>query len=67
MAFLGNVEYRPDETGTAEAVKCPLVNDWIEPERCMLNQDIREEYIPAPFKVKPNWKGICESCPFRDY
>ena len=25
----GDVEYIPDENGTAEAVKCPLVDDWI--------------------------------------
>ena len=24
MAFLGNVEYRPDESGIAASVKCPL-------------------------------------------
>lgn len=35
MAFLGNVEYRPDETGTAASVKCPLVDDWTDPIDCM--------------------------------
>lgn len=67
MAFLGNVEYRPDETGTAEEVKCPLVDEWIGPVDCMENQDTKEEYIPARFKVKPDWKEICGSCPFRNY
>ena len=38
MAFLGNVEYRPDETGTAASVKCPLVDDWTDPIDCMENQ-----------------------------
>ena len=67
MAFLGNVEYRPDEAGTAEEVKCPLADEWIAPVRCMLNQEIKEEYIPARFKARPDWKEICISCPFRDY
>lgn len=67
MPFLGNVEYRPDENGTADSVKCPPVDDWIDPIDCMENQAIREEYIPARFKQKPDWKEICEDCPFRDY
>lgn len=67
MAFLGDVEYRPDAKGTAEAVKCPLVDDWITPVDCMENQAIKEQYIPARFKVQPDWKEICSSCPFRDY
>ena len=67
MAFLGNVEYRPDETGTAASVKCPLVDDWTEPIDCLENQSVREEFIPSRFKVKLNWKKICEACPFRDY
>lgn len=67
MAFLGNVEYRPDSDGVAEYVKCPLSDEWIDPVRCLLNQDIKEEYIPDRFKVKTNWKEICNSCPFRNY
>lgn len=67
MAFLGNVEYRPDETGTVVSVKCPLIDDWIAPVDCMENQEVIESSIPARFKVKSDWKKICESCPFRDY
>ena len=67
MPFLGNVAYRPDENGIAEFVKCPLVDDWVAPIDCLENQDIREESIPARFKVKPDWKEICNACPFRDY
>lgn len=67
MAFLGNVEYRPDETGAAVSVKCPLIDDWIAPVDCMENQEVIESSIPARFKVKSDWKKICESCPFRDY
>lgn len=67
MAFLGNVEYRPDENGVAASVKCPLVDSWIDPVDCMENQEVIESNIPARFKVKPDWKKICESCPFRDY
>ena len=67
MAFLGNVEYRPDKNGTAASVKCPLVDDWIEPGECQSNQGVIDRCIPARFKVKQNWKKICEACPFRDY
>ena len=67
MAFLGNVEYRPDENGVAASVKCPLVDSWIDPGDCQSNQGVIDRYIPACFKVKPDWKKICESCPFRDY
>lgn len=67
MAFLGNVEYKPGENGIAASVKCPLVDDWTEPIDCLENQSVREEFIPSRFKVKLNWKKICEACPFRDY
>ena len=67
MAFLGNVEYRPDKNGTAASVKCPLVDDWIEPGDCQSNVGVIVRCIPARFKVKQNWKKFCEACPFRDY
>lgn len=67
MAYNGSVEYIPDETGTAEKVKCPLVDDWIDDIDCLENQGISEAYIPQKFKQKPNWKEICKKCPFRDY
>ena len=54
MAFLGNVEYRPDETGTAASVKCPLVDDWTDPIDCMENQAVIDSCIPARCKVKPD-------------
>ena len=66
-AFPCNVECRPDESGIAASVKCPLVDSWIDPVDCMENQEVIESNIPARFKVKPDWKKICESCPFRDY
>ena len=58
---------RPDKNGTAASVKCPLVDDWIEPGDCQSNQGVIDRCIPARFKVKQNWKKICEACPFRDY
>ena len=67
MAFLGDVEYRLDKNVIAASVKCPLVDDWTDPVDCMENQEVIESSIPARFKVKPNWKKICEACPFRDY
>lgn len=67
MAYNGNVEYIPDETGTAEKVKCPLIDDWISPDDCMENQEVIDSAIPAIYKQKPNWKEICKKCPFRNY
>ena len=55
MAFLGNVEYRPDKNGTAASVKCPLVDDWIEPGDCQSNQGVIDRCIPARFNVKEKW------------
>ena len=63
----GDVEYIPDGTGTAELVKCPLVDDWVTAIDCMENQGVIESVIPDRFKQKPDWKAICERCPFRDY
>ena len=63
----GKVEYIADESGTAVRVKCPLVDDWIGDIDCMENQGIADAAIPERFKKKPNWKDICEQCPFRDY
>ncbi len=67
MAWYNGVEDIPDDSGTAQKVKCPLVDDWIEDIDCLENQDIAEASIPARFKQKADWKNICRSCPFRDY
>ena len=67
MAYLGNVEYKTDASGTAELVKCPLVEEWIDPIDCIENQTTRAESIPERFKKKPDWQEICKDCPFRNY
>lgn len=67
MAFHKGVEYIPDESGTAIRVKCPLVDNWIEPIDCLENQSIKAEHIPDHFKEKENWTEIFKNCPFRDY
>ena len=46
MAFLGDVEYQPDVKGTAEAVKCLLVDDWITPVDCMKIRRSRNSIFP---------------------
>lgn len=61
------VQYIPDSSGTAEKVKCPLVDDFIEAIDCMENQELSENSIPSRFRVKKEWRNICESCPFRNY
>lgn len=67
MAYLGNIEYEPDEFGVAVRVKCPLVDTWIDPVDCMENQGNNEAAIPERFKHKQGWWEICKQCPFRDY
>ena len=67
MAYLGNVEYKPDVSGVAVSVKCPLVDDWIDPIDCMENQSLREHSIPVRFRKKPDWKERCSGCPFWNY
>lgn len=46
---------------------CPLVEREIDIVDCMENRDTKEEVIPLEYKVKTNWKEICESCPYQDY
>ena len=48
MAYLGNIEYEPDEFGVAVRVKCPLVDTWIDPVDCMENQGNNEASGRAP-------------------
>ena len=60
------IEYKPNEDGIAEEVKCPLVDDWIFPEDCMENQDVADEYIPEKYKKKKDWRKICNICPFQN-
>lgn len=67
MAFNKNIEFIPDEKGTAIKVKCPLIDEWIDPIDCMENRALRDEYILACFKQKENWRGICNHCPFSNY
>lgn len=67
MAYNGNVEYIPDDAGIAIKVKCPLVDDWIEPTDCMENHDLCDDSIQDCFKKKKNWKDICRQCPFSNY
>ena len=42
---------------------CPLTDKEEDIVDCMENIDIKEEFIPARFKVKSEWKSICENCP----
>ena len=57
MAYLGNIEYEPDEFGVAVRVKCPLVDTWIDPVDCMENQGNNEAAIPERFKTQTRLAG----------
>ena len=50
-----------------DKVKCPLVDEKIDPFQCMENRDIKEQFILPKFKEKPNWKEICKNCIYQDY
>lgn len=45
-------------------IVCPLIDDMITPIDCMENRDIKDIYIPDKYKVKENWKEICENCKY---
>ncbi len=53
--------------GNNNFIVCPLVDREIDIVDCMENRDIKEDSIPAEYKVKPNWKDICSTCPFSKY
>lgn len=50
------------------SLKCPLVDDVIDPIDCIENIDIidgfisDESHIPDEFKVKHDYKEICKKC-----
>ncbi len=67
MPMYEGIEYKPDESGTAVKVRCPLTDDWEHAIDCMENQSVVESAIPQRFKKKENWRDICRSCPFRNY
>ena len=65
--YLKSVEYIPDENGTPAKIMCPLLDDWIEDIDCLENHDIAPQFIPDKFKQKPEWKKICNECPFTTF
>lgn len=67
MVSYKGVEYIPDENGVAVQVKCPLVDQFIEAIECIENTSVAETSVPDQYKKKPDWKHICQKCPFRDY
>ncbi len=48
-------------------ILCPLVDEKISAVDCLENIYIKEECIPPKFKVKKDWKEICENCKYQDY
>lgn len=45
---------------------CPLIDNEISCVDCMENRDTKEEFIPAKFKLKNNWKDICNNCKYHE-
>lgn len=50
-----------------DSIFCPLIDKNIDFVDCMENRDTKDASIPAEFKVKSNWKDICQNCPFQKY
>ena len=50
-----------------DEILCPLTDRNITIDECMENREIKEEYIPAEFKQKENWREICKKCKYFDY
>lgn len=54
------------------SLKCPLIDDIIDPIDCIENIDIidgfisDDSHIPNEFKVKPDYKGICKKCKYHE-
>ena len=46
---------------------CPLVDRLIDKVDCMENRDIKEEYIPAEYKQKKDWREMCKKCKYYEY
>lgn len=51
----------------SNGVLCPLVDRNISIDDCSENRDIKDEYIPAEYKEKPDWREICAKCKWREY
>lgn len=53
-------------------VRCPLVDEDIEPIDCIENSDavdgvLKKDTVPKRFKKKENWEEICENCKWHGY
>lgn len=54
------------------SMKCPLIDNNIDPIDCIENIDIIDDFIsddthiPNEFKVKPNYKEICKKCKYHE-
>lgn len=49
-----------------ENVFCPLVDCEISCIECMENTSLKIEYISEQYKVKKDWKEICNNCPYNE-
>ena len=61
MAWYNGVEDIPDDSGTAQKVKCPLVDDWIEDIDCLENQDIAETLQKHPAGTVSRGVFVCNA------
>ncbi len=50
-----------------DKILCPLVDKKIRIDDCMENREIKEEFIPAEYKIKDDWKDICKKCKYHNY
>ena len=50
-----------------DKIFCPLVDKKIDIIECVENRDIKEESIPQKYKMKVEWKNICEKCKYHNF
>ena len=46
------IEYKPNNKGISIEVKCPLIDNWINPVDCMENRGTADEYTRQVQKKK---------------
>lgn len=63
-------KYMDDEGN--DHIICPLVEEYIKDIDCIENRDVVkglmiETSLPEKYKIKKNWRSICENCKWHNY
>jgi hypothetical protein len=57
---------------TPKEILCPLVDEMLRADDCIPFQDIsngliKERNMPDKFKIKPDWRSICQDCKWQNF